>query len=80
MRTLAAPLGWIGIFACTAGTLFVNVARTGGREQWRRAASFGTAGLLSLTSGIMLVLASFFRLFLISICATPACWSTSPIS
>jgi drug/metabolite transporter (DMT)-like permease len=55
-----APVGWIGIFACTAGTLFVNVARTGGLEQWRRAASFGTAGLLSLTSGIMLVLASFF--------------------
>ena len=57
---LPAPLGWIGILACTAGTLFVNVARTGGLAQWRRAGHFGTAGLLSLLSGIMLVLASFF--------------------
>jgi drug/metabolite transporter (DMT)-like permease len=52
--------GWLGVFACTAGTLAVNVARTGGLAQWRRAASFGTAGILSLTSGLMLVGASFF--------------------
>lgn len=52
--------GWLGILACTTGTLLVNVARTGGVAHWRRAAHFGTAGLLSLTSGLLLVAASFF--------------------
>jgi drug/metabolite transporter (DMT)-like permease len=53
-------LGWLGILACTAGTLFINVARGGGLAEWRRATHFGAAGLLSLTSGLMLVAASFF--------------------
>lgn len=52
--------GWLGILACTAGALVINVTRTGGIAHWRRAASFGSAGLLALTSGLMLVAASFF--------------------
>lgn len=52
--------GWLGILACTTGALVINITRTGGLDHWRRAASFGTAGLLSLTSGLMLVAASFF--------------------
>lgn len=52
-------LGWLGVVACAAGVLWMNLRRESGPDGWRRAFHLDTGALLSLTCAILLVLASF---------------------
>ncbi|HKJ25352.1 MAG TPA: EamA family transporter [Myxococcota bacterium] len=51
--------GWIGIAACTAGVLVMNLGRATGPVGWRRAFHLDTGAWLAITCGLMLVFASF---------------------
>jgi drug/metabolite transporter (DMT)-like permease len=51
--------GWIGIAACTAGVLVMNLGRETGPAGWRRAFHLDAGAWLALTCGLMLVFASF---------------------
>lgn len=54
-----APLGWVGVFLCTAGLLLINLGRERGPEGWRRAFHLDAGSLLALGCALLLVLASF---------------------
>ncbi len=56
---LPSPVGWIGIVACTAGVLAINVGGAGGPAGWRRAFHLDAGALLALTSGVLWASASF---------------------
>lgn len=51
--------GWIGILACTAGVLAMNLGRATGPRGWRRAFHLDAGALLALVCGVLLVFASF---------------------
>jgi len=51
--------GWIGIAACTAGVLAMNLGRESGPAGWRRAFHVDMGSLLALACGLLLVIASF---------------------
>jgi drug/metabolite transporter (DMT)-like permease len=53
------PLGWLGVTACGAGVLVMNLGRERGPEGLRRAFHLDTGSLLALVCGVLLVLASF---------------------
>lgn len=56
-----APLGWLGVGACTAGVLFINLGReTASVGRWRRAFHLDAGALLAIASGLLWVFASFF--------------------
>ena len=50
-------LGWAGALACGAGAVTMNVARPGG--SLGRALRFDVGGLLSIGSGVLLVITGF---------------------
>jgi drug/metabolite transporter (DMT)-like permease len=56
---LPAPLGWVGVFLCTAGLLLINLGRERGPDGWRRAFHLDSGSLLALVCALLLVLASF---------------------
>jgi len=51
--------GWLGILICGAGVLLMNLGRGRGPAGWRRAFHLDLGALLSLSCGVLLVLASF---------------------
>ena len=51
--------GWLGIVVCGAGVLLMNLGRGRGPSGWRRAFHLDLGAVLSLTCGLLLVLASF---------------------
>ena len=51
--------GWMGVAACTAGVLAMNLGRESGPSGWRRAFHFDAGAALALACGILLVFASF---------------------
>jgi drug/metabolite transporter (DMT)-like permease len=51
--------GWLGIAACTAGVLVMNLGRATGPAGWRRAFHLDTGAWLALACGLLLVFASF---------------------
>jgi drug/metabolite transporter (DMT)-like permease len=53
------PLGWLGVTACGAGVLVMNLGRERGPEGLRRAFHLDSGSLLALVCGVLLVLASF---------------------
>ncbi len=53
------PTGWLGIAACGAGVLLINLGRGRGPTGWRRAFHLDLGAVLSLACGLALVLASF---------------------
>ena len=53
------PLGWLGVMACVAGVLVMNLGRERGPEGIRRAFHLDAGSRLALVCGVLLVLASF---------------------
>lgn len=56
---IPSPAGWLGITACTAGVLVMNLGRASGPVGWRRAFHLDLGAWLAITCGLMLVFASF---------------------
>ncbi|UCE85798.1 MAG: EamA family transporter [Deltaproteobacteria bacterium] len=54
-----SALGWLGVVACGAGALVMNLGREGGPAGWRRAFHVDAGSLLALACAVLLVLASF---------------------
>ena len=54
-----SALGWLGVAACGAGVMVMNLGRSAGPAGWRRAFHLDAGALLSLACGLLLVLASF---------------------
>ncbi len=55
-----SPKGWVGVLICGVGVLLVNLGRDQGLSGWRRAFHFDLGALQAMSSGILLVLTSFF--------------------
>lgn len=53
-------VGWLGVAACTAGVLVINLGRDSGPAGWRRAFHLDAGALLAIASGLLWVFASFF--------------------
>lgn len=51
--------GWIGLSACTAGVLVINLGRAHGPAGWRRAVHLDAGMLLAISSGLLWASASF---------------------
>ncbi|MEE8585605.1 MAG: DMT family transporter [Acidobacteriota bacterium] len=55
-----SPQGWAGVLVCGAGVLLINLGRDKGLSGWRKAVHFDLGALQAISSGILLVLTSFF--------------------
>lgn len=54
-----SPAGWLGLTACTAGVLVINLGRVRGPVGWRRAVHLDAGMLLAIASGLLWASASF---------------------
>lgn len=51
--------GWVGLAACTAGVLVINLGRAHGPGGWRRAVHLDAGTVLAIASGVLWAAASF---------------------
>ena len=59
-REYPSATGWTGIVLCGAGVALINLGRRSGLSGWRRALHMDAGALLSIFSGLLLVLTSFY--------------------